>query len=129
MPVFWEPKLPDKSRPVLEFEMPDGWTLVQKGENGVACINKSKGLTVITSIDNELDGKFWLHVSVSRKSRLPSWEDLRYVKDEFIGKDKKAMQVLPPQAEYVNIHDYVLHLWHCIDGDPLPDFTRGTGMI
>jgi hypothetical protein len=81
-------------------------------------------MTVIVSGDTEADGKRWIHVSVSRPSRLPSWEDLREVKDTFIGRDRKAIQVLPPAAEYINLHSYALHLFHCLDGDPFPDFRR-----
>lgn len=85
-------------------------------------------LLVIASGATEADGKRWIHVSLSRPSRLPSWEDVREVKDTFIGPDRKAIQVLPPKAEYVNVHRYTLHLFCCLDGDPLPDF-RKAGII
>lgn len=81
-------------------------------------------LVVICSASVEKDGKRWMHVSCSRPSSLPTWEDLRLVKDTFIGRDKKAIQVLPPEAEYVNLHPNVLHLWSCLDGDGLPDFRK-----
>jgi hypothetical protein len=83
---------------------------------------------VLVSESVESDDRIWLHVSVSRPNRLPTWADLRRVKDAFIGKDRKAIQVLPAQSEYVNIHPYVLHLFACLEGDPLPDFRRGTGI-
>jgi hypothetical protein len=79
-------------------------------------------LLVIFSGQRERDGRRWAHVSMSRPSRLPSWDDVREVKDTFIGRDRRAIQILPPQAEYVNLHKNVLHLWHCLDGDGLPDF-------
>src|SRR3990167_1384383 len=82
-------------------------------------------LTVICSARVERDGRRWMHVSCSRPSSLPTWEDLRLVKDTFIGIERKAIQVLPPQSEYVNLHPYVLHLWSCLDGDGLPDFREG----
>ena len=85
-------------------------------------------LFVLCSARTENDGKRWMHVSCSRRNRLPSWEELRLVKDTFIGRERKAIQVLPPDSEYVNIHGYVLHLWCCLDVDPLPDF-RQAGMI
>lgn len=81
-------------------------------------------LQVLVSQSVEADGRMWLHVSMSRPSRLPTWQDVRRVKDAFIGKDKKAIQVLPSDREYVNIHPHVLYLFHCLDGDPLPDFRR-----
>jgi hypothetical protein len=70
----------------------------------------------------EADGRRWLHVSFSRRDRLPDWPDLRLVKHTFIGDERIALQVLPRQAEYVNVHPNVLHLWSCLDGDPVPDF-------
>lgn len=93
------------------------------------CFRKiGDSLSVIVSGSTEADGRRWAHVSLSRPSRLPSWDDVREVKDAFIGRDRKAIQVLPPEAEYVNIHPHVLHLWCCLDGDGLPDF-RKDGMI
>lgn len=85
-------------------------------------------LAVICSAKVESDGKRWMHVSCSRPSSLPTWDDLRMVKDTFIG-DRKAIQILPAQAEYVNLHPNVLHLWACLDDDGLPDFRDPIGLI
>lgn len=106
-------------------------------------VDKTRGaLQVIVSSSREDDGRRWLHVSASRvwlvrnrlgaflaEQALPSYEDLKLVKREFVGEDKRAIQVFPPSAEHVNIHPCVLHLWHCVDGDGLPDFTQGSGSI
>jgi hypothetical protein len=81
-------------------------------------------LLVLFSACIERDGKRWIHVSCSRPSRLPSWEDLREVKDTFIGRERKALQVIPPASEHINIHPHCLHLWACLDGDGLPDFRK-----
>lgn len=85
------------------------------------------GLRVIASVEPELDGKHWLHVSVSRNSFLPSWDDLREVKDLFVGKDRLAVQILPKAADHYNLHPHCLHLWCCLDGDPVPDFAGMRG--
>jgi hypothetical protein len=82
------------------------------------------GLMVISSAATEDDGKEWLHLSVSRQDRLPSWDDLVEVKEVFGGTATSAIQVIPPRAEYVNCHPNVLHLWVCLDESPLPDFRR-----
>ena len=87
------------------------------------------GLRVIMSGAIEQDGKKWIHVSLSRKSRMPTYKDITVVKRLFIGADKKALQVLEPESEHANIHPFCLHLWHCVDADPLPDFTHGLGTI
>ena len=74
------------------------------------------------------DGKEWLHVSVSRKSRLPTYEELTRIKRDFIGDDKKAVFVLPEKEKHVNIHNFCLHLFYSA-ANPLPDFTGGSGSI
>jgi hypothetical protein len=79
-------------------------------------------LLVIVSGRREKDGRRWVHVSMSYPAKLPGWNVVRMVKDRFIGRDKRAIQVLPPQSEYVNHHPNTLHLWHCVDGDGIPDF-------
>jgi hypothetical protein len=86
---------------------------------------RADGLKVIVSARIERDAKTWLHVSCSRRDRLPSWEDLRDVRESFVPDDKVALQVLPPPEEYVNLHPHVLHLWACHDARPTPDFRDG----
>ena len=74
------------------------------------------------------DGKEWLHVSVSRKSKLPTYEELTRIKRDFIGDDKKAVFVLPEKEKHINLHNYCLHLFYSAE-NPLPDFTAGIGSI
>jgi len=88
-----------------------------------------KGLLACISVLIELDNKPWLHVSISRRDRIPSYEELVFAKETLIGKSKKAIQVFPADEEHVNQHPFCLHLWRCLQGDPLPDFTRGNKMI
>ena len=71
-------------------------------------------MDVLVSID-EMDDARILHVSVTHKTRLPSWAELVEVKDLFIGRDVEAVQILPPAAEYVNLHRNCLHLWRRLD--------------
>ncbi|MCP4599214.1 MAG: hypothetical protein GY847_01530 [Proteobacteria bacterium] len=89
---------------------------------------KSGGLQVVVTEKIEADGYRWRHVSLSRKGRIPKYEDVKRIKSIFIGDDKKAIQVFPQKDEHVNLHRYVLHLWHCMDNDPIPDF-RERGLI
>jgi hypothetical protein len=72
-----------------------------------------------------IDGQIWAHLSVSAQApaRIPTWQEFRWHKDFFLG-DRKAIQVLPPRAEYVNLQPHVLHLFVSLEGDPLPDFRR-----
>lgn len=100
-----------------------------EGITGLACYAKLGGLAVILTAMVEKDGKRWLHLSVSARERIPNWKELKEVKELFIGKEKLAIQVLPPDSEFVNIHPNVLHLWHCLDEDPVPDFRNEWGGI
>jgi hypothetical protein len=109
---------------------PAGWSAVPSFPDTKGFEHPRIGLRVIVSARTEQDGKRWLHVSISHRSRqLPTWDNLKLVKEAFIGNDKLAIQVLPRAQDFVNIHPACLHLWHCLDGDPTPDFTCGTGSI
>jgi hypothetical protein len=108
------------------LECPSGFRVIREmvGVDGYACDSDNADLTVIVSVAREDDGRRWKHVSVSRRDRqLPSWGDMRKVKDAFVGPDAYAYQVFPPEALYVNIHPGVLHLWQCLDGQAIPEFS------
>jgi hydroxyacyl-ACP dehydratase HTD2-like protein with hotdog domain len=84
------------------------------------------GLKVIFTADNlEGDGKTWLHVSMSRRSRIPTYDDMKEVKEIFVGRDRQAVQIFPKESEHINIHPYCLHLFCAVEGDGLPHFSKG----
>lgn len=88
--------------------------------------NYRDGLRVIATIEDHYpDKSTWLHVSFSYTNRLPSWQDLRSVKDLFIGRNRLAVQILPAEQDYVNIHKNTLHLYTRLDGDTLPGLAPG----
>ena len=109
-----------------------GFRMMQESDDGYLYAARSmspvQGMTVICSGQIE-NGKKWLHVSFARQSRMPSYDDMILVKRAFIGEARKAIMVLPDKANYVNLHPYCLHLWHCLDGDGLPEFSHGLGTI
>jgi len=63
-------------------------------------------LAVISSGPDE-----WEHVSVSTTSRIPTWGEMKKVKELFWDDEECVIQYHPPRSEYVDIHPYVLHLW------------------
>ena len=103
-----------------------GFTVVVTNQDGMGF--RKGSLTVIYSISKELDGKEWLHVSLARPNKYPPYEEIKYVKNIFIG-ENKAIMVFPEAKEHINIHNYCMHLFTCLDGNPLPDFTRGMGTL
>ena len=74
------------------------------------------GLAIIASW---ADG--WDHVSVSRKDRCPTWEEMETVKRLFFAEDETAMQLHVPPTDHINVHPYCLHMWRPHGGHiPLP---------
>jgi hypothetical protein len=83
------------------------------------------GLHVIAS-PTKYNGMEWLHVSFSRKSRIPDYKDIQLVRKDFIGTDKKSIMVFPSEEHYVNFAKYCLHLWYSAE-NPIPDFDVDLG--
>jgi len=98
---------------------PDGWSFVElSGES-----------TVIATCADAPDGFEWLHASIAHADRMPTYADLKLLHAAVFG-DGWAYQVFAPPSDHVNIHEYALHLFGRLDGQPvLPDFTRGTGSV
>ena len=48
------------------------------------------------------DGFGWEHVSVSRRDRCPTWEEMCQIKALFWDEDDCVIQYHPPRSEYVN---------------------------
>lgn len=62
----------------------------------------------------------WLHISVSRGYRLPTWPDMCRVRDELGFADRLFVQLIPPASHWLNLHEYTLHLWSRIDAESVP---------
>lgn len=113
--------------------VPPSWNLVER-LRAVGAFRRG-GIQVVFTVQRYGDGRIWVHASAcgrrgENSSFLPSWDDMKRVKNDFIGEDKWAYQVFPSAKDYVNQHAYVLHLYALLDGKPaLPDFTMGLGTI
>jgi hypothetical protein len=110
--------------------MPPEWREVDRLADGGRYVNAQRRLAVIISCARELDGRDWLHLSVSHAQRVPTWGEMKITKELFLG-DREAYQVMPPKARYVNIHPNVLHMFALLEAtaSALPDFTGGSGSI
>lgn len=60
-------------------------------------------------------GEGWDHVSVSRQTRCPNWQEMEQVKRLFFKDAETAMQLHLPPNEHVSLHPYCLHLWRPLD--------------
>ena len=106
LPGNWEEiQAPD---PIRQFNVPCAAFMRADGQ-----------LTVLMTEESHEDTK-WLHVSVSNPKRYPTWDEIHFVKDLFIGKDKDAVMILPEEKYYVNLHRNCFHLMHRLDGDTVP---------
>lgn len=92
---------------------------VRKGFSG-----KHYSLRILESISLESDDLLWWHLSISRDDlKMPTYSDLEMVRKMFLG-DRWSIQYFPPADQYVNDHHACLHLWHCLESNPLPDFRK-----
>lgn len=123
--------------------VPPSWSVLRRVESGAYF--KRGSLQVGYTVQRYGTSDVWCHVSVcGRRGQsagpfdprhdatyyLPGFEELKRVKNDFIGPDRWAYQVFPSEKDYVNHHPCVLHLYALMDGKPaLPDFTMGLGTI
>lgn len=80
---------------------------------------KREGLFVIAGMGNG-----WDHISISKpkhknRHKIPTWNEMCFVKNLFFDKEELVVQYHPPLSKYVNVHPGVLHLWRKQD-DSIP---------
>lgn len=111
--------------------VPSSWVMVGSAIDG-AMWEADFSLRVMASVATERDGLEWVHVSVSHRKRVPTWEEFRDAVQVVVGPLRESYVVLPPADRYVNDHPYCLHAFCCLDGPRLPDFrvenARGIGL-
>ena len=127
----------DSTPPAMEgvsrepiYSCPKGWReLMAPNPEGMSYA-RPDGLLVMKSILEHPDpDRTWMHVSVSRRTRMPTYRDMTEVKRLFVGEEREAYEVHPPKSKHVNIHPFCRHLWCALEGPALPDFTTVLEMI
>jgi hypothetical protein len=92
-----------------EYRLKHGYMGSDKtyGNNGVFLIPfEGRELQVIAS-----DHAEWEHVSVSLTNRTPNWKEMCFIKNLFWDENECVVEFHPPKSEYVNNHEFCLHLW------------------
>lgn len=74
-------------------------------------IGKFMGCNLIITKDAGL-----YHLSISRKDRLPKYEELKAARYQFLPNVPYMVQVFPPAQAFVNVHNFCLHLWEPGEG-------------
>lgn len=107
----------------MAFQVPDKYrvrkgqwaTTPENGNNGLFFVPGARQGDVLRVIAS--DGEGWEHVSVSMPNRCPTWAEMCRVKDLFWSDSDCVVQFHPPRSDWVNNHQYCLHLWRPIDAD------------
>ena len=82
-----------------------GYRFVDSGKDGFAANNKTTRIVFSW-------GGGWEHVSVSLfEQRTPTWTEMCEVKDMLWNKDETCVQYHPAEKDYINNHEYCLHIW------------------
>lgn len=88
------------------------------GNNGAFMLKLAHAQTLFAIASDQWG---WEHVSVSRRDRCPTWDEMCQVKALFWDADDCVVQYHPPASEYINNHPNCLHLWRKIQHEfPLP---------
>lgn len=78
--------------------------------------------TALVIADNGVNSSEWEHVSASTPLRCLTWEEMCKIKDLFFNEDETVIQIHPAKNNYVNVHQFCLHLWKPKNKElPLPD--------
>lgn len=116
---------PDKVRKQLSKIEPGAWTASPWGADGWRFVHGQEKASVMISCgptDPGGDPTVYIHASIARRGRMPSYADLAKLHRIAFG-DLWAYQVFAPKEHHVNIAAYALHLWGRADGQPmLPNF-------
>lgn len=115
------------SIPACDLTCADGRRLIYRGRSipqdagGGAFLTLSAwfsadGLAVAASLDPlpHLTIKSkprFLHLSISRNDRLPSWDEMVAVAETIAGADLDMAMIKPRRSDYVNEHEFCLHWW------------------
>jgi hypothetical protein len=82
-------------------------------------MKSTKKITVIQSIDSGYD-----HISLSHPHRLPTWDEIKYMRNKYGDPNKFYVIVLPPMEFYLNLHEFCMHLWE-VKSEPEINIWKG----
>jgi hypothetical protein len=108
---------PEITRLPLDGDYGDGY-------NGAASVALKHGGRVFVIWSR---GAGWDHVSVSRRDRLPTWDEMMEIKRLWFDPEEVCVMFAPAESQYVNNHAYCLHWWRPCHDDgtaipfPMPD--------
>lgn len=102
----------------MSFHVPEGYRLksgLMKSDSSFGNFGafeipfESRDLAVVASAG--MPPYNWEHVSVSLENRCPNWREMCFIKNLFWDDEDVVIQYHPKKSDYVNVHNYCLHLW------------------
>jgi len=55
------------------------------------------------------------HLSISHPDRYPTWDEVADARYELVPDQVTMAMLLPPKADYLNLHQHCFHLWQIDD--------------
>jgi hypothetical protein len=102
----------------------NGWLMRRRDEHGGGSVVVSCMPWPLAAGEEE-----WVHASIAFPDRMPGYEDLTTLHTAVWKGKGWAYQVFPPDEDKINLHEFALHLWGRLDGEPvLPDFVTLGGV-
>lgn len=94
----------------------------QKGADyGMFDLRTNEGQALRVMVSSGADEVPWEHVSVSTKTRCPTWKEMCWIKELFFEDEEVVIQYHPRKSDYVNQHPFCLHMWRPLNAElPLP---------
>lgn len=86
-------------------DLPDGHLSVFVGREPLDRPNGDRRIVWHLSISHRTNGPN------PRPGRYPTWDEIRDARERFIPDEVTVAMLLPPKAEYIDVHRTTFHLW------------------
>jgi hypothetical protein len=96
-------KNPDRTRNIREIEIPPHVEALLEPGSRAFFMGRCRII-----VSQQLAG--W-HLSISKPDKLPTWEEVRDARYALVPDEATMALLLPPSAEYVNVHEFCLQLY------------------
>jgi hypothetical protein len=107
-------------QPIVERDVPDEMRLVTQGSRDLELHWFGMGgCTIVLGHEPANGGALRWHLTISRRDRHPSWDEIKTAKYRLTGPDMPMAMFLPPAEHYVNfvVQDHVFQLWELLDDE------------
>lgn len=79
------------------------------------------GLKVLVTRDT-INGQTRIHMSVSHNDRLPTWDEMKHIREAILPMNRDFICFFPKAEDYVNLHPNCLHWLELKPSDKLNNF-------